>query len=75
MDHEQFRAYQAEVVGEESGAHGRLAGLLGTSEFSVKRFATGARPIPDYVAQSLRAMALLARKNLLNLCSKRYCQG
>lgn len=65
MDQEQFRAYQAEIVGSEAGAHGRLAMLLGTSEIGVKRYATGARPIPDYVAQSLRAMVLLAREDLL----------
>lgn len=66
MDSEQFRAYQVEVVGEdEYGAHVRLAALLGTSAVSVKRYATEARPIPDYIAQSLRAMVLLARKNML----------
>lgn len=65
MDQTQFRAYQAEIVGSEAGAHGRLAELLGNSEIGVKRYATGARPIPDYVAQSLRAMVLLTRSGLL----------
>lgn len=65
MDSAQFRAYQFEVVGEEMGAHKRLADLLGTSEISIKRFATDGRPIPDYIAQSLRAMALLSRQTLL----------
>jgi len=60
-----FREYQAEVVGQEDGMHGRLAALLGTSEIGVKRFATSARPIPDYIAQSLRAMVLLHRKKEL----------
>ena len=69
MDQEQFRAYQSEVVGSEAGAHGRLASLLGTSQIGVKRYATGARPIPDYVAQSLRAMVLLAREGLLKKLS------
>ena len=70
MDQAQFRAYQAEVVGSDTGAHGRLAALLGTSEIGVKRYATGGRPIPDYVAQSLRAMALLARANILKNISE-----
>lgn len=43
MDQEQFRAYQVEVVESDTGAHGRLAALLGTSEIGVKRYATGGR--------------------------------
>lgn len=65
MSAEQFRQYEAEVVGSEAGMHERLAALLGTSEIGVKRFATGGRPIPDYVAQSLRAMVLLRRAKKL----------
>ncbi|MDN0082406.1 hypothetical protein QU487_06515 [Crenobacter sp. SG2305] len=65
MEVEQFRAYQAELVGDEEGAHQRLADLLCTSLVGVKRYATGARPIPDYIAQSLRAMVLLHRSKLL----------
>ena len=68
MDVNQFRAYQAELVGAEDGAHKRLAELLGTSEIGVKRYATGARAIPDYIAQLLRALVLLHRcKKLKNL--------
>lgn len=65
MSAAQFREYEAEVVGEEVGMHERLAALLGTSEIGVKRFATGGRPVPDYVAQSLRAMVLLKRSRKL----------
>lgn len=61
MTPEQLRTYQAEIVGIEPGSHGRLAVLLGVSEIGIKRFATGARPIPEYVAQSIRAMVLLHR--------------
>jgi len=68
MSADQFREYETELVGKEDGMHGRLAALLGTSEIGVKRFATGGRPVPDYVAQSLRAMVLLHRqKKLKNL--------
>jgi hypothetical protein len=66
MSGAQFRAYQVELVGEEEGLHARLAALLGTSEIGVKRFSTGARPVPGYVAQSLRAMVLLHRSKKLN---------
>lgn len=58
--------YEAEVVGSDVGMHGRLAMLLKISKIGVKRYATEARPIPEYVAQELRAMVLLARNNLLN---------
>lgn len=69
MTPEQFRDYQTEIVGTEPGVHNRLAQLLGTAEIGIKRYATGARPIPEYVAQSLRAMALLHRAGKLkNLC-------
>ena len=67
MSAEQFCEYEAEVVGSEAGIHGRLAALLGTSEIGVKRFASGGRPVPDYVAQSLRAMVLLRRAKKLKL--------
>ncbi len=70
MDHLQFRAYQAELVGHESGAHKRLAECLCMSEIAVKRYATGTRPIPDYIAQSLRAMVLLSQKKLLKKLSE-----
>lgn len=63
---DQFRAYEVELVGETAGMHVRLAALLGTSEVGVKRYATEARPIPDYIAQSIRAMVLLKRKKILN---------
>lgn len=62
---DQFRAYEVELVGETTGMHARLASLLGTSEVGVKRYATGARPIPDYIAQSLRALVLLKRNKYL----------
>lgn len=62
---EQFRAYEVELVGESVGMHARLAVLIGTSEVGVKRYATNARPIPDYIAQSVRAMVLLKRKKIL----------
>ena len=70
MTVEQFRDYQGEVVGIEAGAHARLAELLGTSEIGIKRYATGARPIPDYIAQSLRAIVLLHRENRLKKLSQ-----
>ena len=63
---DQFRLYQIELVGDLVGMHGRLARALGTSEISVKRYATNARPIPDYIAQSLRTLVLLKREKLLN---------
>lgn len=59
---EQFKAYEIELVGDAIGKHARLADILGTSEVGIKRYATGARPIPDYIAQSLRALVLLKRK-------------
>ena len=61
MTPEQFRLYETEIVGAEAGAHGRLAALLRTPEVSVKRYATGGRDIPAYIAQSLRAIVLLHR--------------
>ena len=65
MPAKQFKAYQLELVGPEDGAHKRLAALLGTSEIGVKRYATDGRPIPEYIAQSLRAMVLLHRAGKL----------
>lgn len=62
---EHFKAYEIELVGDTSGMHVRLAALLGTSEVGIKRYATGARPIPGYIAQSIRAMVLLKRKKIL----------
>ncbi len=70
MEYTQFREYEAEVVGEDDGAHKRLAALLGTSEIGIKRYATDARPIPDYIAQSLRAMVLLHREKKLKKLSE-----
>lgn len=70
MDFEQFRKYEAELVGIDNGAHKRLAALLCTSEIGVKRYATEARPIPDYIAQSLRALVLLHRENKLKKLSE-----
>ncbi len=62
---DQFRAYEVELVGEAIGMHARLAALIGTSEVGVKRYATNARPIPDYIAQSVRALVLLKREKHL----------
>jgi len=62
----QFRKYQTELVGDGNGANKRLADLLGTSEVGVKRFATDGRPIPDYIAQSMRALVLLQRNKMLD---------
>lgn len=64
---EQFREYEVELVGKEIRMHARLAALLGTSEIGVKRYATEARPIPDYIAQSLRALVLLKRRKQLKM--------
>lgn len=61
MDAAKFREYQTELVGPAAGAHGRLAELIGTSEVGVKRYATEGRPIPEYIATSMRAMVLLHR--------------
>ncbi len=57
----QFRAYQIEL----GLTHAATASLLGASEVGIKRFAIGARPIPEYIAQSLRAMVLLHRNGKL----------
>lgn len=57
----QFRAYQLEL----GLTHAATASLLGASEVGIKRFAIGARPIPGYIAQSLRAMVLLHRSGKL----------
>lgn len=69
MTPQQFREFQVEIVGTQAGAHKRLADLLGTSEISIKRYATDARPIPEYIAQSMRAMVLLKRENSLGKLS------
>lgn len=66
----QFCAYEEELVGADDGRHKRLAALMGTSEIGVKRFATGGRTIPDYIAQSIRALVLLRRQNLLDEIGK-----
>ena len=67
MTPEQFRAYQAEL-GDLT--HAATAELLGASEISVKRYATGGRDIPEYIAQSLRAMVLLHRAGKLKKLSE-----
>lgn len=61
MNPEQFRNYQAELG---NMTHAETARLLGVAEIGVKRYATGSRPIPEYIAQSLRAMVLLNREGL-----------
>lgn len=55
---EQFRTYQGELG---NLTHGATAALLGVSEVSVKRYATGAQPIPPQTAKLLRALVLLHR--------------
>lgn len=67
MTPDQFRAYQSELG---NLTHAATADLLGSAEVGVKRYATGARPIPEYIAQSLRAMVLLHRAGKL----KRLCE-
>ncbi|WP_341744611.1 hypothetical protein [Azonexus hydrophilus] len=57
MTSEQFRAYQAELGGL---THGATATLLGVSEVTVKRYATG-HLIPEQTAKLLRALVLLRR--------------
>lgn len=62
MTPEQFRAYQAELGGL---THGATATLLGVSEVTVKRYATG-HPIPEQTAKLLRALVLLHRLKKTN---------
>lgn len=61
MSPEQFRGYQTELG---NITHAELARILGVAEIGVKRYATGSRPIPEYIAQSLRAMVILNREGL-----------
>lgn len=53
----QFRAYQDEL----NQTHNATAEALCISEVSVKRYATGAQPIPPHVAKLFRAVVLLTR--------------
>jgi hypothetical protein len=64
MTPEQFRTYQLEL----DQTHATTAEALCISEISVKRYATGAQPIPPHIAKFFRAVVLLARlKKLVKL--------
>jgi predicted transcriptional regulator len=60
MDKDEFRRIE-EVLGL---MHGEMAANLGVSEISVKRYATGAQPIPRHVARLAVALIILQREQL-----------
>lgn len=45
----------------------QMAELLGVSLIGLKRYETDARPIPDYIARSAKAMELCYKHNLLSV--------
>lgn len=65
MTADKFRAYQVEL-GRKT--HAEMAELLGVSEVSVKRYATG-HSIPPQVAKLVRALVLLNRLRKLQMLS------
>lgn len=60
MDTEDFRSIEA-TLGLQ---HAEMASALGVSEVSVKRYATGAQPIPEHVARLAVALLLFRREDL-----------
>jgi plasmid maintenance system antidote protein VapI len=60
MTHEEFRALEMSLA----GSHAAMAELLGVSEISVKRYATGAQPIPADIARLAVALLLIADEGL-----------
>ena len=60
MTHDEFRRIESKVA----VSHADMATRLGVSEVSVKRFATGAKPIPKHVARLSVALMLIASADL-----------
>jgi hypothetical protein len=60
MKHEKFRAVESAVA----ETHDDMAKRLGISEVSVKRYATGAQPIPEHIARLAVALLLMQREGL-----------
>lgn len=60
MTNDEFRAVESAVA----EGHADMAGLLGISEVSVKRYATGSQPVPDHIAKLTVALLLVQREGL-----------
>ena len=60
MNNEDFRAIESALELQ----HAEMAAALGVSEVSVKRYATGAQPVPKHVAKLAVAMLLIEREGL-----------
>lgn len=60
MTNEDFRAIEDAI----SESHADMALRLGVSEISVKRYATGAQPVPVHIAKLAVALLLVQREGL-----------
>ena len=60
MTKEEFRA----IEGKLATGHAHMARLLGLSEVSVKRYATGAQVIPKHIETLTLALLLIDKENL-----------
>lgn len=66
MTHDDFRSIEQDLA----ASHAEMAFMLGVSEVSIKRYATGAQPVPPHIAKLVIAQLLLQSEGLQKKFSK-----